>query len=99
MDDEGLLVFSGGQVVTTVVELTDPIRVRSIVPYGQSHKKGDRHRTDQMRIYSAGRLRPAWHDWRDLEFHIESTETVDFVEHGTSNIQHGTSNAPLGSVP
>ena len=79
LNDDGQLVFVGGQVVTTVVELADPIHVRPIVPYGQSRKPGNRHYTDQMRLYSEGCLRPVWHDWGSLKNHIESSQTVSFV--------------------
>ncbi|MHC4401108.1 MAG: penicillin acylase family protein [Planctomycetota bacterium] len=78
LTDDGRCVFSGGQVVTTVVELTDPVRVRSIVPYGQSRKPGSRHYTDQMRLYSAGKMRPAWHTWDQLRDHVESVEVVEY---------------------
>ncbi|NQU36648.1 MAG: penicillin acylase family protein [Actinobacteria bacterium] len=71
-------MFNGGQVVTTVVELTDPIRVRSIVPYGQSSKPESRHYTDQMRLYSAGKMRPAWHTWRQLRDHVESVKVTEY---------------------
>ena len=78
LTEDGRSVFVGGQVVTTVVELTDPIRVRSIVPYGQSRKPDSRHYTDQMRLYSAGRMRPAWHARAELNNVIESVEVVEY---------------------
>jgi len=78
LTDDGRCVFSGGQVVTSVVELTDPIRVRSIVPYGQSRKPGSRHYADQMRLYSAGEMRPAWHTWDQLRDHVESVEVAEY---------------------
>jgi acyl-homoserine lactone acylase PvdQ len=79
LTDEGRSIFSGGQVVTTVVELTDPIRVRSIVPYGQSRKPSSPHYIDQMRLYSAGRLRPAWHTWTELRDVVESADVVEYL--------------------
>jgi acyl-homoserine lactone acylase PvdQ len=79
LTDDGRCVFSGGQVVTTVVELTDPIRVRSIVPYGQSRKPGSPHYTDQMRLYSVGKMRPAWHTWNQLRHHVESVDIVEYL--------------------
>jgi acyl-homoserine-lactone acylase len=78
LTDEGRSIFSGGQVVTTVVELTDPIRARSIVPYGQSREPASPHYTDQMRLYSAGRLRPAWHTWAELRNVVESVDVVEY---------------------
>jgi len=83
LTDDGHCVFSGGQVVTTVVELTDPIRVRSIVPYGQSRKPDSRHYTDQMRRYSSGKMRPAWHTWGQLRDHVESVEVTEYFPPNT----------------
>lgn len=78
MNEDGQIEFRGGQVVTTVVELTDPIRVWSIAPWGQSRKKGAVHATDQMRLYSAGEMRPTWHDWASLRDQIETSRTYAY---------------------
>ncbi len=79
LNEQGKFIFSGGQVVTTVVSLTDPIQVHSIVPYGQSSKPDSKHYSDQMRLYSDDRMRPAWHDWHQLKDHIESSETIIYT--------------------
>jgi len=79
LTDEGRFVFNGGQVVTTVVQLTDPIQVYSIVPFGQSSKADSPHFTDQMRLYSEDQMRPAWHDWEQLKGNIESSETITYT--------------------
>jgi acyl-homoserine-lactone acylase len=84
LTNDGHCVFNGGQVVTTVVELTDPIQVRSIVPYGQSSKPESHHYTDQMRCYSDGKLRPAWHGWQQVRQHVESVESVEYL---SNNVQ------------
>ncbi|MCY4593471.1 MAG: penicillin acylase family protein [Bryobacterales bacterium] len=78
MNEHGQIEFRGGQVVTSVVELTDPIRVWSIVPWGQSRKEGAVHATDQMRLYSASEMRPTWHDWASLRDQIESSKTYPY---------------------
>jgi acyl-homoserine-lactone acylase len=79
LNDEGKFIFNGGQVVTTVVQLTDPIQVRTIAPFGQSLKPDSPHFTDQMSLYSQDRVRPAWHDWEQLKGNIESSETVTYT--------------------
>ena len=76
-DGEGHFVFDGGQVIPTVVELTDPIQVWSIVPYGQSRRPESPHYSDQMHLYSESRMRPAWHGWAQLGDHVESKVVVE----------------------
>lgn len=76
IDERGTITFKGGQGVATLVEFKDPIDVWSIVPFGQSHRPGSEHRTDQMRLYSENRMRPAWHDWSSLKDHLESTQEL-----------------------
>lgn len=78
MTEDGRLVYIGGQVVTSVIELTSPIRVWTVVPFGQSRKPGTRHSTDQMRLFVESGMRPAWHDWASLRDRIESTRTVQY---------------------
>jgi len=78
-DDGREYAFNHGQVVPGIVHLTDPIEVWSVVPYGQSRKPGAIHSVDQMKLYSEGRMRPAWHDWASLRDRIESSRTVEYV--------------------
>lgn len=80
-DASGRFVFNGGQVIPTVVELTDPIQVWSIVPYGQSRRAGTRHFADQAPLYSESRMRPAWHTWDQLRDHIEAATTYEYRPH------------------
>ena len=75
---DGRFVFNGGQVIPTVVELTDPIQAWSIVPYGQSRRRESRHYADQAHLYSEGTMRPAWHAWSQLRDHVESVQVVEY---------------------
>ncbi len=77
---DGRYVFSGGQVIPTVVELTDPIQVWSIVPYGQSRRPESRHFADQAPLFSEGRMRPAWHTWSQLRDHVISTKVLEYPQ-------------------
>jgi len=77
-DKTGRFVFNGGQVIPTVVELTDPIEAWSIVPYGQSRRPESRHYSDQAHLFSEGRMRPAWHTWSQLRDHVASVAVVEF---------------------
>ncbi len=77
-DASGRFVFNGGQVIPTVVELTDPIQVWSIVPYGQSRRPESRHFADQAHLYAESRMRPAWHTWSQLRDHVEAKEQYEY---------------------
>lgn len=77
-DKTGRYIFGGGQVIPTVVELTDPIEAWSIVPYGQSRRPQSRHLADQAHLYSSGTMRPAWHTWSQLRDHVESRSVVEY---------------------
>ena len=79
-DKDGHFVFDGGQVISTVVELTDPIQVWSIVPYGQSRRPESRHYADQAHLYSESRMRPAWHAWSQLRDHVESAKVIEYKD-------------------
>ena len=79
-DKSGRFVFDGGQVIPTVVELTDPIQAWSIVPYGQSRRPESRHYADQAHLYSESRMRPAWHAWSQLRDHVvESAKVIEYM--------------------
>ncbi len=77
-DGEGHFVFQGGQVIPTVVELTDPVRVSSVVPFGQSRRPSSPHYTDQAHLFSEGRMRPAWHSWSQLHNHVKSQRVTEY---------------------
>ncbi|MBN1422880.1 MAG: penicillin acylase family protein [Planctomycetes bacterium] len=77
-DGAGRFIFDGGQVIPTVVELTDPVQAWSIVPYGQSRRSESRHYADQAHLYSEGRMRPAWHAWSQLRDHVESLDVLEY---------------------
>jgi len=77
-DQNGRFVFDGGQVIPTVVELTDPIQVWSIVPFGQSRRPESPHYADQAHLYSAGQMRPAWHAWSQLRDHVGSVKVLTY---------------------
>jgi len=78
-DGKGHFIFTGGQVIPTVVEMTDPIQAWSIVPWGQSRRPESRHYTDQAHLYSESRMRPAWHGWEQLRDHIEAKTVIERV--------------------
>ena len=66
-DGQGHFIFTGGQVISTVVELTDPVRVYSVVPYGQSRRPESPHYADQAPFYAAHDPQPTMLDREVLE--------------------------------
>ncbi|MAV37446.1 MAG: hypothetical protein CMJ59_18550 [Planctomycetaceae bacterium] len=76
-DDQHKLIPRGGQCVTTVVELTDPPRIRSVVMYGQSNKPNSPHFADQAPLYANEQLREVPWTLEQLRPHIESTRVFE----------------------
>jgi len=78
-EKDGMFRFVHGSVLTTVVHLAAPIEVFSVQPYGQSSKPGSSHKTDQMKLFSEGKMRRVWHGWPELRDNIESARVWDYV--------------------
>ena len=78
LDEHHKLISRGGQCVTSVVLLTDPPTIRSVVAYGQSNKPDSKHYADQAPLYSAERFRPVpWSD-EELAAETESKRTLRY---------------------
>lgn len=63
------LVCAGGSSFTMVVELSDPPRAVSILPYGQSQRPDSPHFADQMPLHAQRRFKPAWWTEADVKAH------------------------------
>ena len=72
-NDQNKLVSKGGQSVTSVVLLTSPPTVRSVVAFGQSNDPASPHFADQAPLYSEERFRKVPWTMEQLKPHIEST--------------------------
>jgi len=72
------LISGGGQCVTSVVLLTDPPTVRSVVAYGQSNNPASAHFADQAPLYSEERFRAVPWTMEQLKPHIESTRKYQY---------------------
>ncbi|MHC4403129.1 MAG: penicillin acylase family protein, partial [Planctomycetota bacterium] len=79
LNGEHKLVMAGGQCVTSIVLLTDPPTIRSVVAYGQSNQPGSTHFDDQAPLFSAERLREVHWTLDQLQGHIERTRTVRYA--------------------
>jgi len=72
------LISGGGQCVTSVVLLTDPPVVRSVVAYGQSNNPASPHFSDQAPLYSEERFRAVPWTMEQLKPLIESTRQYQY---------------------
>jgi acyl-homoserine-lactone acylase len=75
-DDDGRYRATGGDSYVAVVEFSSPLRARTLVGYGNWSRRGSKHRTDQLELYSRKELRPAWLTRADVEAHLEKREAV-----------------------
>ena len=60
-----------GHSYVAVVELGDPIRARTVVPYGQSRHPASPHYFDQAPLFAAGELKPAWFTLEDIQANLD----------------------------
>jgi acyl-homoserine lactone acylase PvdQ len=77
-NEQKKLVARGGQCVTSVVLLTDPPVVRSVVAYGQSNNPASPHFADQAPLYSEERFRAVPWTMEQLKPFIESTRQYQY---------------------
>ena len=71
-DDDHKLITRRGQCITSVVELTDPPPVHSVVTYGQSNDPKSKHFADQGELYAEEQL-------RNVPWTFETAETTDRI--------------------
>ena len=73
--------FSGGQVIPTVVEMTDPIqglehRTVRAISTSQNHDTMPTKRLCIPKVVCA----PAWHTWSQLRDHVKSTKVHEYSQ-------------------
>jgi acyl-homoserine-lactone acylase len=59
-----------------VVELSEPVRARALLTYGNASQPGSPHRADQLPLFARQELREVWFAWPEVEQHVESREPL-----------------------
>jgi len=77
-DEDGRFAASGGDSYVGVVEFDDPVRAQVLLAPGNATQPGSPHRTDQLALFAAKRLRPAWRTRADIEANLERRESVEY---------------------
>lgn len=76
-NEEGKLISSGGQCVTSIVLLTSPPTIRAVVAYGQSNDPNSPHFDDQAPLYSEERFREVSWTMEQLQPVVETQTTFN----------------------
>lgn len=64
----------GGDSYVAAIEFSNPVRARSIIGVGNASRAGSPHRTDQLELLSAKRLKPVWRTRAEIMAHLELRE-------------------------
>ena len=64
-----------GSSYVALVSFGDPLRAKVLLSYGSSTQPGTTHRSDQLALVSAGKLRDAWLTRAQVEANLESEDS------------------------
>ena len=62
-----------GACYMAVVEFSDPVRTRSVMPFGASGMRNSPHFFDQATLYSSRQFKSAWFSTEEVAGHAKST--------------------------
>ena len=67
-----------GSAFIMIVELSEPVKAFSAVPYGQTDDPSSPHFDDLTELYCNDQLKPAWFTLEDVLANLESVTVLDF---------------------
>lgn len=70
--DDGRIFCNDGWAHLMVIEESEPKRVWSLLPYGESEHPASAHYNDQAKLHSQRKLKPFWFSAADILDHTES---------------------------
>jgi len=68
---ENLRYGTFGNTYVAVMEFSDPIRARTVVPYGQNGDPSSKHFFDQALLFAEGRFKPSWFTIEEIKANLE----------------------------
>jgi acyl-homoserine-lactone acylase len=75
-DPDGKFRGTDGDSFVAAVEFATPVRAQVLLSYGNATQLGSPHIGDQLPLFAAQQLRPAWRSRQEIEEHLESRETL-----------------------
>ncbi len=63
-----------GDTYVAAIEMSNPVKARTLIGYGNASQPGSRHRTDQLPLLQKQELRPTWRTRAEIEKHLEKRE-------------------------
>lgn len=67
---------AGGDSYVAAVEFSDPVRARTIIGIGNSSRADSPHRTDQIGLAAAKRLKPVWRSRAEILANLKTREQL-----------------------
>jgi acyl-homoserine-lactone acylase len=74
-DKEGIRDAVSGETWISMVEFTTPLKAEGLMTYGNSTQPGTKHRSDQVALLGARKLRTLWMTRPEIQKHLEGKTT------------------------
>lgn len=75
-DTDGKRKMVAGDTYYQAVELSNPVRAKVLLAYGNATQPGSPHIGDQLELFSKKQMRDAWRTRKEIEANLESREEI-----------------------